>query len=321
VSIYKSNDSHFRQAASEGESPRNITWEREPPIAALWRGELVHAQQNEHMLRLVEKENKALSLQESLLVRLLSAGDIISIESGRLNIISASGISYSADWMQAHHETLVCEILKAVSLDAYYYESYSTGHYGKHKAGGVTIQFVSVLAGESAYVVFNADLKRIRGEKKGSPLPSGQFRVTKRCHFYKFWLRAGLGLPPRLSSFHDYMGNLRGILFSGNTCNERMDAGVLSPLNVRAEWIKKAIAPPDSTQTTPGHHPDNLQTRTPDNELLQARAGQRFQPDSSAGDSIYGKKVIRETGVRGDLCTPENPAEQSVEEWQAAYGI
>jgi hypothetical protein len=224
--------------------------------------------------------------------------------------------------MASNSQRLLSEILMAVRLDAFLYDSYSAGRYGQHKAPGVTLQFQSLLHRQPAYTVFNASLDRVRGPNKGKALPKGQFRVSSRSHFVRFWRESGLAFPNRLSKFHDYMGNLRGILFAGKPSNERLDAGTLRPLSVRSDWIIRSIDP-DSIRTNAGQYPDSTRTILPDNDFAQCQSVQGVDPISSAGHLNYGKKVARDTGTRGSPSPAKNPMvnkDQSVEEWLADYG-
>ena len=148
---------------------------------------------------------------------LLARGDTLAILGGKLVITSASGKPVPKEWLEANKEKLILEVLERIRLDAFVYDSYSTGRYGKQNFCGVCLQFGSLLSNINPYVIFNAELDRVKDTskgKKGSPLPTGQFRVGKRSSFYKFWAGLGLKTPQRLSSFHDYMGNLNNIVFT-----------------------------------------------------------------------------------------------------------
>ena len=103
------------------------------------------------------------------------------------------------------------------------YLSYSTGRYFNGRQAGITVSFESEASGRDYYAIFNVELNRLRATKKyaaGDPLPDKQFRVGRRYEFYKFWKRSGLAMPPRLSSFHDYMGNLKVCTFQGLARND-----------------------------------------------------------------------------------------------------
>ena len=132
------------------------------------------------------------------------------------------------------------------------YEGYSTGHYGKNKAGGVTLQFVCEITHKNYYAIFNANLVRKRDigrHKAGDPLPRGRFSVGSRSAFYKFWISAGLEVPPRLSAFNDYMGKLKNFKFSGDlSSGTRLDASSLQVLTS------------NKSQTNLEQSPNNLQT-------------------------------------------------------------
>lgn len=259
----------------------------------------------------------------ALLPRLLGRGDAVELSHGRLVISPASGRPVPAGWMNDHRLDLCRELLAATGQDAYEYLGYQTGCYGPLKTGGVTLQFVSPLTGESAYVIFNADLTRQRsvGSKAaGSPLPKGQFRIGKRSHFYRFWLSTGLALPRRLSSFHDYMGKLRGILFTANVHHERIDAGTIRPLCLSATDIERAVSS-DIIRTISGQLPDNIRTVLPDNDSQQSQAIRGLRPFSTTGQSNHENKVIRMRGDTGGSASsiPLRPEEQTVDEWLSEF--
>jgi len=170
--------------------------------------------------------------------------------------------------------------------------------------------------------VFNVDLKRSRGVNKGKPLPKGKFTVSKRMHFYKFWLKTGLRFPDRLCHFHDYMGNLRELILTGERVGKRLSASTLQPLNLESESIKRLILPPSRhptpTQQTPSVHPI-----LPPKESAEAQQSSTIQPDQTAGASNHGNKVVRDTGTRDTVYPPNSISSkaqaQSVEEWLAEY--
>src|SRR6218665_3562149 len=218
--------------------------------------------------------------------RLLSRADV-SIECGRLVIRPTSGQPVPLEWLQKHSAALVREILSALGTEAYQYRSYTTGNYDSGRLPGITLQFQSVSTHEDCYVIFNASLSRSRSVdagKAGKALPKGHFRVGTRSGFYRFWLLTGLALPRRLAAFHDYMGNLRGILFVAEMKEgqaNRMNAGSLEPLSVSALGMRRAFLP-DSARTNAGQMPDNFRTRVPDKDLAQTLAAHSLQPISTA---------------------------------------
>lgn len=256
----------------------------------------------------------------SLLLTLLTRGDSVAIERGRLVIRPASGVAVPEQWLADNRLRLSRELLELVGMDAYEYDGYSTGSYGSSRRGGVTLQFVSAVNGEGAYAIFNADLTRARsvaGKKTGSPLPKGQFRVGKRSAFYKFWLSTGLPVR-RLSDFHDYMGKLSGILLTGAMERERIEASTLRPLTISDAEIAALL--PDNTPTSARQHPDKAPTRAPDKETQQRQQPQGLQPNTTACVLNRGKTVIRECGYTGDLPALDTQQEDpSVDEWLGDY--
>lgn len=263
----------------------------------------------------------------ALLATLVNRGDAVSIEQGRLVINPASGKSVPVQWLQNHSPMLLREILAALGIEAFEYVSYTTGWYGRSKAAGVTLQLVSVVTGINTYTIFNADLSRDRTTKagaKGSPLPKGHFRIGKRSHFYRFWHSTQLPLPKRLSSLHDYMGNLRGILFTADKApgqENRLDAGLLAPLSISAKEIRKAFKP-DSSRTVSGQTTDNRQTSMPDKDSPQAHINRGLQDSSATCSTNYGKAVIStrdNTVLTSPASLHKRPEEQTTEEWLDDY--
>lgn len=267
---------------------------------------------------------------ESLLERLLIKGDLVAIENGGLKLEPASGKPVPSEWLAHHQDQIITEILTRTGVDAFVFEDYSTGSYVAGQGGGVTLQFTGLLTGSNPYVIFNANLKRSRktkSGKKGSPLPKGQFHVGKRSHFYKFWKATGLRMPTRLSVFHDYMGNLKGLLFTGDFQKEtRLNAETVRPLNItHAQTIAafNDLNMPDNCHTTSRQFPDNSQTRVPDKEIKQPPTQQGFQAISGAGKNKCGLSIQGGTDTRGNIIPLKkpykNPKDQTVDEWSEHY--
>lgn len=257
--------------------------------------------------------------------KLLIRGDEISIERGRLVISPSSRKQVPPEWLQKHSSALLREILVTLGLDAYEYGGYSTGWYDHHKAPGVTLQLPSFVEGLDTHAIFNAKLTRERTTKagaKGSPLPKGHFRIGERSHLYRFWQSTGLPTPKRLSSLHDYLGNLRGILFTADKVDgrkNRLDAGSLRPLSITAAEVRRAFQP-DNGRTTAGQATDNSRTEVPDKNSAQAQQNRGIQEKPTAGAENHGNTVISTCGytaVRSPVHSRKRPEEQTTEEWLA----
>ncbi|HDP4830717.1 hypothetical protein LDP37_00050 [Pseudomonas aeruginosa] len=215
------------------------------------------------------------------------------------------------------------QILQALDQEAYEYDGYSTGWYDHHKAAGVTLQLPSVLSGLDTHAIFNATLTRDRTTKagaKGSPLPKGHFRIGKRSHLYRFWLSTQLPIPKRLSSLHDYMGNLRGILFTATKIDgheKRLDKESLRPLTISADEIRKAVQP-DNGRAATRQIPYSYQTRLPDKDLAPAQQNRGIHEKPTTGVEHHGKAVIsryEHTGARPSVPPRKRLEEQTTEEW------
>jgi hypothetical protein len=202
----------------------------------------------------------------SLLETLLSRGDQVELIKGQLVITPASKHPVPKKWLSENSACLLIEIATLFDINVYVYDSYSTGNYGKHKSPGVTLQLINLTTGEDCYVTFNVELKRSRTSKsgvKGSCLSKGQFRVGKKYKFYKFWLSTGLSLPPRLSSFHDYMGNLKQLFFIPSfDRGAKIKDKIIPLLNLcNNEILTKFLqSNPNNCQTSHIQQPDNSQT-------------------------------------------------------------
>lgn len=262
---------------------------------------------------------------DCLATKLIRRGDTVSIERGQLVIQPASGKPVPPEWLTANTARLCREVLMAVGMDAFEYIGYSTGHYGKSRSAGVTLQFVSVLSGQSVYAVFNADLTRQRNTtagKAGALLPKGQFRIGKRSHFYKFWLSTGLQMPDRLQRFYKCMGKLSSVLTTGAVSNDRFDVHTLQPLTLSAAEVSRAFAGhKEGTARAQAGHKEG--TTLGHKETAPAQESCGLQRNQTTGAANHGNKVIRMCGNKDTPNTPSPthrpPHEQSVDEWLEAY--
>ena len=262
---------------------------------------------------------------------LLTRGDELEIVDGRLNIIAESGLPVPSEWLKLHEDKLVYELVSQMAIDVLVYESYSTGRYGAKHHSGVNLQFINLLTGDSRYAVFNADLDRVKATKKGSigsPLPSGQFRVGKRSRFCRFWLNAKQPLPPRLSSFHDDMGNLKGTLFTGIVGREeRLDKQSIKLLNITyveifAAFFQRSL--PDNPHTPSIHSPDKYHTTMPYNESMKRLMQRELEPIQTTGNCNYGTSPPGSAVVRGRSIVPtanKIPQDQTDKEWLNGYDL
>jgi len=259
--------------------------------------------------------------------KLLSRGNEVCIELGRLVIRPAGEKPVPPDWLQEHSPTLIREILIAIGIDAYEYGGHTTGRYGWGKWSGLTLQFSSLVTHTDAHAFFNVELTRSRDTKAGragTPLPEGHFRVGKKHAFYRFWESTELPMPKRLASFHDYLGNLRGILFTAGITKgheNRLISKSLHPLSVSVADVRKAFLP-DNSQTTARQVPDNSRTRVPDKDSAPALDPWGFQPESTTCAGDYGNKVISKrgnTGVGSLSLSCKRPEEQTTDEWLEDY--
>jgi len=262
---------------------------------------------------------------------LLTRGDELEIVDGRLNIIAQSGLPVPDTWLKQHEDKLVYELVSQMAIDVLAYESYSTGRYGAERNSGINLQFLNLLTDDSRYAVFNVGLDRVKATKKGpigSPLPNGQFRVGKRGRFCKFWLNANQPLPPRLSSFHDYMGNLKRTLFTGIVGRgERLDKQSIKLLNITylqivAAFFQRSL--PDNPHTPSIHSPDKYHTTMPYSESMERLMQRDLEPIQTTCNCNYGTRSLGSKVVRGRSMvstTDKIPQDQTVEGWLEDYDL
>ena len=257
---------------------------------------------------------------ERLATKLLSRGDMVSIELGQLAIQPASGKPVPPEWIRTNAPEICRTVLIAIGVDAFKYVGYSTGRYGEHKSPGLTLRFTSVLTGETAYAIFNVDLTRKRttaGGKAGAPLPAGEFRVGERSRFYKFWLSTGLPVPERMQRFHKCMGKLANILLVGTVSKDRFDVQSLQPVTITAGQVRLAVLGHnlDTTKAQQGHKEGTMSGHK---EMATDHEPQGLQPVSTTCVSNYENKLTRKddnkTASITDLPTYKTPQDQSVDE-------
>jgi hypothetical protein len=260
----------------------------------------------------------------SLLETLFSRGDHIDIIKGKLAITPASRKQTPKKWLAENSTRLLSEIAALLNINVYIYDSYSTGHYGRHKSSGMTLQLINISTGEDCYLTFNVDLKRSRTTPKGvkgSSLPKGQFRISKKYKFYQFWLSTGLNLPPRLSSFHDYMGNLKQCYFIPTFDHSaKVKDKIIPLLNICHGEILARFSPPptNNNQTSDIQLPYNRHTNMPYSEIAQSDEYKGLSGDLTTCSNNYELSKQGSAVISNPLpvnTTLKSPHEQTTDEW------
>jgi len=183
---------------------------------------------------------------QTTLYSLIKRGDRVSIEQGELVVTAASGVPVPPEWMALNKARLISEALELLDVsDAYVFKYYTTGRYGSKGIMGVTLQFQSLLTGESFYTVLNVSLKRSRNTKagkKGSPLPDGQFLPPKDGLFCKLWASTGLKVPRYCIEYYKCMGKLASFHFVADVHakeKDRLISSTIKPVNLSSGRIKE----------------------------------------------------------------------------------
>jgi len=266
--------------------------------------------------------------QTSLLYRMLSRGDEISINQGVLDIRPASQKPVSVSWVKDNRDQLVKEVAVLLERDLLVYLDYSAGGYSSNCYSGITLQFQWLVSCVDGYAIFNADLKRAKSTKsgnKGTPLPKRQFRAGLRSKFVKFWKRSGIKMPPRLSSFHDYMGKLKQRVFIANDLEgEKLDKDSIEPFNITASEISKCYSLiADKNQTNNIQDTDKTQTIYPDKVFTQSCNRAASEGNITTGISNCGTRSSGSTDTSSSIIQYKEgkkpPSDQTNEEWLDDY--
>jgi hypothetical protein len=260
----------------------------------------------------------------SLLETLFSRGDHIDIIKGKLVITPASKQPVPKKWLAENSTRLLSEIATLLDINVYIYDGYSTGYYGKHKSPGMTLQLINISTGEDCYLTFNVELKRSRTTNngiKGSSLPKGQFRISKKYKFYQFWLSTGLSLPPRLSSFHDYMGNLKQCYFIPTFDHgAKVKDKIIPLLNLSHGEVLARFSQlnPYNSQTSDIQQPYNTHTNMPYSDMAQPYEYKGLSGDDRTCSNNYELSKQGSAVISNPLpvnTTHKKPHEQTTDEW------
>lgn len=260
-----------------------------------------------------------------MLYALTTLGDSASIEAGQVVIKTHDGVKITS-LPQDISFALAKEILGLFEIKAFFYTSHSTGIYDK-KYPGLTLQLLEATSDEFYYSIFNVEITRKRNTKhgrKGELLPAGNFRVGKRSSFLNFWHSTNLAFPPRLSSFHDYLGNLKNLVLIADEVADRpgrLNSQSLRALSVSADEISRRFLA-DNNRTAAGHGPDSEQTSVPDKTIAQSQQTQAKQSEPATCAVNCENQSISGHGYKGGLgnpCQRKLPENQTMREWLADY--
>jgi len=119
----------------------------------------------------------------------------------------------------------------------------------------------------------------------------------------KFWVSTGLP-PKKLSSYYEYMGNLKLLFFESQdiyTSENRLNSSALKPLEISCFEVKEAFSLTDSIPPIDRQYADKRPTVATDKETLQPSETLGLQSNSATGEHYYGKTVIRKKVIRDNV--------------------
>ena len=103
-------------------------------------------------------------------------------------------------------------------------------------------------------------------------------------------------MPPRLGAFHDYMGNLRKLQFSGELAEKkpnRLNASLLQPLQINR--LPQNAQRSDNEHTAGTQQTATAQTVDPYNNPQKEQAPWAYAATKSTSGSNHEKGLIRDT--------------------------
>jgi hypothetical protein len=181
--------------------------------------------------------------------QLLMLGFAVSIEGGRLRVVYLNGTQKQLSEDEALE--VVKDIGKLIPDVMMTYEEYDAGNY-KLKQGiyrpSLRLEFSPVAnCPKDPICFFNVVLTRQRSKaghyEKGDPLPKGHFTVERKQKFRAFWESCGLATNFSPTKYHERMGKLKGLIFTGIRNEKKLNKiNDVKPMEISAERIRLLVA-------------------------------------------------------------------------------
>jgi hypothetical protein len=234
-------------------------------------------------------------------------------------------------------EELEYQLCNRLKTPVYKFIYHTTGKFNGGLSMGVSLQFINLESGETAYITYNADITRSRNTKygkKGDPKPKGQFTVRKHHAFTRFWRRMNLPLPVKLSTFHERMYMLKSVLLLADIDNNKRGKLVkdtVQLLSLNSKDIQRIFSEQfiDNSLPSDQHIATNSSTNMINMNIDKVQEYSDFQVFKGAGDNKYGLRQKGRTVTRFKIDdstgnsryrTTEEVQKQSHEEWLADLG-
>lgn len=225
---------------------------------------------------------------------ILAKGHYVAIEQGCFVIQPQGDKPVPMDFIAKNQTNFYNEISVVLGKSILQYQSYSTSRFGVKGFEGVLLSYADVNNGQMCSVFFNAELKRLRTTKhgkQGEKLPKGQFRVTNKFAFAHLWIKLGLSLPQKLSTFHECMGKLKSVLILAKVASDgRIQKETIEPFSISYDELLRAFAVTvfsDKAPTTFRQASDYNPTSTTDKKPAQTQVHQGIQANSSTGSNHH----------------------------------
>lgn len=246
---------------------------------------------------------------------------LLAIESGRLTLLAADqGRQTNADhYLKANYDNILECIIEVTNVPAFRFIKHTSGVYHNGKAEGVILHFLDIRSGEIVHCAFNGTIRRqrsVRGHEAGKRLPKGRFIPPKHGAFIKFWRSTGLAFARSPSEYHECMGRLKPLVFTGCLLDgNKLDKNSLTPLNLEFDRICEAVlgdAPvpgitPVKPRLLPGNYPVNMLGK----EVVQTQQPRGIQPISTTAQHDHDS---RSTGTRLEESSIA-PEKQTTDQW------
>lgn len=272
--------------------------------------------------------------ERPMLNQLMDSGCTLAIKGGELVVKKPNGDKPPEEWIKTHATDVIDQIIKVTSCqNAYRCFGHSVTPYKSE--GTLTLMFADILTDTDTPLFFNVYLSRKRktNNSDSKKLPKGKFRVTERCQFKKFWKKTELKDPGN-SSYHDYMGKLKKLIYYAEKANgtgkvkEKINPESVTLLDLSYEQIQTAYLRTKTTDNSPEKptlNPANDQVKFTDNQTTQSQHSSSLQVNQTTypKNHDYTLKGNAIDGTRDHYHYQPSrhvpPQEQSNEQWLDDY--
>ncbi|OUS69511.1 hypothetical protein B5G52_16570 [Pseudoalteromonas sp. A601] len=170
---------------------------------------------------------------------LINRGDVISIISGKLNIIPSSGKMVPEKWLQDNSNYLLEQISEVTQQPIYQFTQFKVGRY-LSRYDGLTMSFIDLKLREDYYTIFNVSLNR---KKKHGRLAGKLFNPPAQGLLLRFWSRSNLPKPRRPSELYKKINVMKSYFWQAELNKKnKLETQSLRLANITHQQILDAVS-------------------------------------------------------------------------------